>query len=93
VIVRVFIEIPIVSNYAFWVMAANYLTVVAGTGRAPLTIGHCSWLKSVVGEKAPDGFYEDSLVGSERRRLDFGTSVHGVCKTCFASSAIASSAR
>jgi multidrug transporter EmrE-like cation transporter len=30
-IVGVFIEIPIVSNYAFWVMAANYLLVVAAT--------------------------------------------------------------
>jgi hypothetical protein len=32
-IVAVFVEIPIVSNYAFWVMAANYLLVVAGTGK------------------------------------------------------------
>jgi hypothetical protein len=32
-IVAVFVEIPIVSNFAFWVMAANYLLVVAGTGR------------------------------------------------------------
>jgi hypothetical protein len=30
-IVAVFVEIPIVSNYAFWVMAANYLITVAGT--------------------------------------------------------------
>jgi hypothetical protein len=30
-IVSFFVEIPIVSNYAFWVMAANYLLVVAGT--------------------------------------------------------------
>jgi len=33
VIVGVFVEIPIISNYAFWVMAANYLLVVAGTGK------------------------------------------------------------
>jgi hypothetical protein len=32
-IVGVFVEIPIVSNYAFWVMASNYLIIVAGTGR------------------------------------------------------------
>ena len=32
-IVGVFVEIPIVSQFAFWVMAANYLLVVAGTGR------------------------------------------------------------
>ena len=32
-IVAVFVDIPIVSKYAFWVMAANYLLVVAGTGR------------------------------------------------------------
>jgi len=30
--VGVFVEIPIVSNYAFWVMAANYVIAVAGTG-------------------------------------------------------------
>jgi hypothetical protein len=27
-IVGVFVEIPIVSNYAFWVMASNYLIIV-----------------------------------------------------------------
>jgi hypothetical protein len=31
-IVAVFIEIPIVSDYAFWVMAAAYLVVFGGTG-------------------------------------------------------------
>jgi len=31
-IVAVFVDIPIISNYAFWVMAANYLCAVAGTG-------------------------------------------------------------
>jgi hypothetical protein len=31
-IVGVFVDIPMVSNYAFWVMAANYLMIVAGTG-------------------------------------------------------------
>jgi hypothetical protein len=37
-IVGVFIEIPIVSEYAFWVMAANYLLVVAGTGSSYLIV-------------------------------------------------------
>ena len=31
-IVGVFVEIPIVSNYALWVMAAAYLIVVSVTG-------------------------------------------------------------
>jgi hypothetical protein len=31
-IVGVFVEIPIVSNYVFWVMEANYLLVVAAAG-------------------------------------------------------------
>jgi hypothetical protein len=31
-IVGVFVEIPIISNYAFWVMEANYLLIVAATG-------------------------------------------------------------
>jgi len=30
-IVGFFVEIPIVSYFAFWVMAANYLIAVAGT--------------------------------------------------------------
>jgi hypothetical protein len=37
-IVGVFVEIPIVSKYAFWVMAANYLMVVAGTGSTYLIV-------------------------------------------------------
>jgi hypothetical protein len=37
-IVGVFVEIPIVSNYAFWVMEANYLIIVAGTGSSYLII-------------------------------------------------------
>jgi predicted branched-subunit amino acid permease len=37
-IVGVFVEIPIISNYAFWIMAANYLIVVAGTGSTNLLI-------------------------------------------------------
>ena len=31
-IVGVFVEIPIVSDYVFWIMEANYLMVVAATG-------------------------------------------------------------
>ena len=31
-IVGVFVEIPIVSRYVFWIMEANYLMVVAATG-------------------------------------------------------------
>jgi hypothetical protein len=30
-IVGLFVEIPIVSNYAFWVMAASYVLMVAST--------------------------------------------------------------
>ena len=37
-IVGLCVEIPIVSDYAFWVMAANYLLVVAGTGSNYLVI-------------------------------------------------------
>ena len=37
-IVGVFIEIPIVSNFAFWVMVANYILVVAGTGSTYLLV-------------------------------------------------------
>jgi hypothetical protein len=37
-IVGVFVDIPIVSTYAFWVMAANYLLVVAGTGGSYLIV-------------------------------------------------------
>jgi hypothetical protein len=33
-IVGVFVEIPIVSDYVFWIMEANYLMVVAATGSA-----------------------------------------------------------
>jgi hypothetical protein len=32
--VGVFVEIPIVSDYVFWIMEANYLMVVAATGSA-----------------------------------------------------------
>ena len=31
-IVGVFVEIPIVSRYVFWIMEANYLMIVAATG-------------------------------------------------------------
>jgi hypothetical protein len=31
-IVGVFVQIPIISDYAFWVMDANYLLVVAAAG-------------------------------------------------------------
>ena len=31
-IVGVFVEIPIISNYVFWIMEAHYLVVVAATG-------------------------------------------------------------
>jgi hypothetical protein len=31
-IVGVFVEIPIVSDYVFWIMEANYLMIVAATG-------------------------------------------------------------
>jgi hypothetical protein len=37
-IVAVFVEIPIVSDYAFWIMEANYLMIVAATGNAYLII-------------------------------------------------------
>ena len=37
-IVGLCVEIPIVSDYAFWVMAANYLLVVAGTGSNYLVV-------------------------------------------------------
>jgi hypothetical protein len=37
-IVAVFVEIPIVSDYVFWVMEANYLMVVAATGSTYLII-------------------------------------------------------
>jgi hypothetical protein len=37
-VVAVFVEIPIVSNYAFWVMATNYILVVAGTGSSYLIL-------------------------------------------------------
>jgi hypothetical protein len=37
-IVGVFVEIPIVSNFAFWVMVANYILVVAGTGSTYLLV-------------------------------------------------------
>jgi hypothetical protein len=30
-VVGVFVEIPIVSNYAFWIMAASYVIIVAST--------------------------------------------------------------
>jgi hypothetical protein len=30
-IVGVFVEIPMVSNFAFWVMAASYVLIVAST--------------------------------------------------------------
>jgi hypothetical protein len=30
-VVGVFVEIPMVSNYAFWVMTANYVLMVAST--------------------------------------------------------------
>jgi hypothetical protein len=30
-ILGVFVEIPIVSKYAFWILAADYLILVAGT--------------------------------------------------------------
>jgi len=30
-IVGVFVEIPLVSNFAFWVMAASYVIIVAST--------------------------------------------------------------
>ena len=33
-IVGVFVEIPIVSDYVFWIMEANYLMIVAATGSA-----------------------------------------------------------
>ena len=37
-VVAVFIEIPFVSDYAFWIMEANYLMIVAATGSAYLII-------------------------------------------------------
>jgi hypothetical protein len=37
-IVGVFVEIPIASEYAFWVMEANYLMIVAATGSTYLII-------------------------------------------------------
>ena len=37
-IVGVFVEIPIVSDYVFWVMEANYLMIVAATGSRYLII-------------------------------------------------------
>jgi hypothetical protein len=37
-IVGVFVEIPIVSRYVFWIMEANYLMIVAATGSSYLII-------------------------------------------------------
>jgi|HubBroStandDraft_3_1064219.scaffolds.fasta_scaffold658007_1 hypothetical protein len=37
-IVAVFVEIPTVSDYAFWIMEANYLMIVAATGSPYLII-------------------------------------------------------
>jgi hypothetical protein len=37
-IVGVFVEIPIVSDYVFWIMEANYLMIVAVTGSSYLII-------------------------------------------------------
>jgi hypothetical protein len=37
-VLGVFVEIPIVSDYAFWIMEANYLMIVAATGSAYLII-------------------------------------------------------
>ena len=37
-VLGVFVEIPIVSDYAFWVMAANYLIIVSATGSSYLII-------------------------------------------------------
>jgi hypothetical protein len=37
-IVGVFVEIPIVSEYVFWIMEANYLMIVAATGSTYLII-------------------------------------------------------
>ena len=37
-IVGVFVEIPIVSDYVFWIMEANYLMIVAATGSPYLII-------------------------------------------------------
>jgi hypothetical protein len=37
-IVGVFVEIPIVSDYVFWIMEANYLMIVAATGSSYLII-------------------------------------------------------
>jgi hypothetical protein len=37
-IVGVFIDIPIVSDYVFWIMEANYLMIVAATGSSYFVI-------------------------------------------------------
>ena len=37
-VVGVFTQIPILSEYAFWIMEANYLMIVAATGSPYLII-------------------------------------------------------